>query len=118
MNRHMEHGFRRCGALREGIYAHVTLVADASNACDLDGVRAAARDLSAETRRFEAAWTELYKNYRRGRREIDHARGDDRDGVRDVPRRLMIDTLDDDRSRGLSAKRQSPTDTFRTLRRE
>lgn len=32
MNRHMEHGFRRCGALREGIYAHVTLVADASNA--------------------------------------------------------------------------------------
>ena len=34
-------------------------------------VRAAARDLSNETRRFEAAWTELYKNYRRGRREID-----------------------------------------------
>jgi hypothetical protein len=71
MNRHMEHGFRRCGALREGIHAHVTLVADASNACDLDAVRAAARDLSNETRRFEAAWTELYKNYRRGRREID-----------------------------------------------
>ena len=80
VNRALEHGFARCGALAEGVLARVGAVADATEAVPAPAggtrevhhhLRGVARELRAESARFEAAWSELHKAYRRGRREVD-----------------------------------------------
>ena len=80
VNRALEHGFARCGALAEGVLARVGAVADATEAAPAPAggtrevhhhLRGVARELRAESARFEAAWSELHKAYRRGRREVD-----------------------------------------------
>ena len=78
VNRALEHGFARCGALAEGLLARVGAMADATEdgapgggERELGRLRGIARELRAESARFEAAWSELHKAYRRGRREVD-----------------------------------------------
>lgn len=70
VNRALEHGFARCGALAEGVLARVGAVADAAEGSG-GKIFGDARELRAESARFEAAWSELRKAYLRGRREVD-----------------------------------------------
>ena len=76
VNRALEHGFARCGALAEGLLARVGAMADATDGApggerELGRLRGVARELRADASRFEAAWSELRKAYLRGRREVD-----------------------------------------------
>jgi hypothetical protein len=78
VNRALEHGFARCGALAEGLLARVGAMADATEdgapgggERELGRLRGIARELRADGARFEAAWSELRKAYLRGRREVD-----------------------------------------------